>query len=258
MNKLSVVIITYNEERNIGRCIDSVKNIADEVVVLDSMSTDNTVEIAKQKHARVFSHPFEGHIEQKNKVLSLATHSFVLSLDADEAIDPTLEASILKAKESDPYASYNMNRCTWYGGRFIRHGSWYPDRKVRLFNREVAYWGGENPHDRIEFKTPQKSRHLKGDIIHYPYYRFNEHHKKLESYTSQTALIYYKKNRKAPAYKIILSPWVAFMKSYVLKLGFLDGIQGFTIAFMNAYASFSRYAKLRDMYTYEDPNTSKP
>lgn len=254
MNKLSVVIITFNEERNIARCIDSVKNIADEIVVLDSMSTDKTTEIARAKGAKVFTHPFEGYLEQKNKALEFASHNYILSLDADEAIDTTLEASVLDAKKSFDHTAYQMNRCTWYCGKFIRHGSWYPDKKVRLFTREVAYWGGENPHDKIEFKTPQKVAYLKGDLLHYPYYGFSEHHKKLESYSTLTAQAYYNRGKKAPLHKIVLSPWTAFMKSYFFKLGFLDGMQGFIISVMAAYGSFSRYVKLWDMYNSKKQN----
>src|SRR5947199_312140 len=148
MQVLSVVIITYNEEMNIGRCVESVLQIADEIVVLDSNSTDNTVAIATKKGATVYTQPFLGYIEQKNKALSLAKHNFVLSLDADEAIDRQLESSILDVKKNNTVKNgFTMNRCTNYCGKFIRHGLWYPDKKLRLFDKNFVRWGGDNPHD---------------------------------------------------------------------------------------------------------------
>ncbi len=175
MNKLSVAIITFNEERNIGRCIDSVLPVADEVIVLDSHSTDNTCAIAVAKGAKVIQQAFAGYIEQKNDALSMAQYDLVLSLDADEALDERLQKAILTVKQSTPAAGYTMNRCTYYCGRFIRHGAWYPDRKLRLFNKQLAQWGGTNPHDKVEFRIPQTTIHLSGDILHYSYYTMEEH-----------------------------------------------------------------------------------
>src|SRR5262245_38782522 len=138
MQSLSVVVITYNEERNIARCLDSVQPVADEIIVLDSNSADATAEIALQKGAKLYYQSFLGYIEQKNKALDFATNDYVLCLDADEALDEKLCASITALKNMGFNGAYNMNRCTWYCGKFIRHGSWYPDRKVRLFNRKQA------------------------------------------------------------------------------------------------------------------------
>src|SRR5688572_4200682 len=143
MTGLSVVIITYNEEEKIGQCIDSVKEIADEVVVLDSLSTDNTLAIAKEKNAVIYSHPFEGYSENKNKALQLASHDYALILDADEALSDELAASVKAVKQKGFSGAYTMNRCTNYCGKFIRHGTWYPDKKLRLFNRHRAASGGE-------------------------------------------------------------------------------------------------------------------
>ena len=152
MKPLSAVIITYNEEENIGRCIDSLWQVADEVIVLDSFSTDNTVTIARHKGAIVKQNSFSGYKEQKNKALQFATYDYVLSLDADEALSPELICSILEAKKEFKYKAYFMNRYNNYCGRFINHGLWYPDQKVRLFDKQVAKWGGMNPHDKIELR----------------------------------------------------------------------------------------------------------
>ena len=141
MEFLSVIIIAYNEEQNIGRCIDSVKEVADEIVVLDSFSTDKTVQIAEAKGAVVYRQKFAGYIAQKNKALEFAAHKYVLCLDADEALDVTLMQSILEAKRGFVYEAYKMNRCTNCCGKFIRHGSWYPGKKIRLFDKRIARWG---------------------------------------------------------------------------------------------------------------------
>ncbi|HEX4850049.1 MAG TPA: glycosyltransferase family 2 protein, partial [Puia sp.] len=175
MEKLSVVIITFNEEHTIGRCIESAKEIADEIVVLDSFSKDKTVEIANSKGAKVSQQKFAGYIEQKNDALALASFPFVLSLDADEAVDEVLRQSILQVKPTFSSPAYSMNRCTNYCGQFIRHGSWYPDRKLRLFDKRIAKWGGINPHDKIELEKHVSVTHLQGDILHFSYRSVDEH-----------------------------------------------------------------------------------
>src|ERR1044072_8351437 len=140
--KISVIIITLNEEKNIGRCLDSVQPVADEIVVLDSFSSDNTLAIARSKGAIIHQYPFNGYIEQKNKALTYAVNDYVLCLDADEALDEKLENAILQLKaNATPSVAYTMNRGTYYCGKFIKHGSWYPDRKLRLFNRRGAKGG---------------------------------------------------------------------------------------------------------------------
>lgn len=198
-NDLSVVVITFNEETNIGRCLDSVSRVADEIVVLDSFSTDKTVEIARQKGAIVKQQKFVGHIEQKNDALSIASNHYILSLDADEALDETLIRSILQAKSEFAYPAYTMNRCANYCGKFIHHGGWYPDRKLRLFDKRVAHWGGINPHDKIEVKPGSTIKHLPGDILHYTYGSIEEHISQSNKLTTISALSWYKRGKKQTA-----------------------------------------------------------
>src|SRR5687768_11656860 len=169
MQPISVAIITYNEEKNIARCIDSVKGVADEVIVLDSFSTDNTVEIAKSMGTVVHQEKFAGYIEQKNRALDLTSYNLVLSLDADEALDENLSQSISEIKKRSDGRAFTMNRCTSYVGKFIRHGLWYPDKKLRLFDKSIARWGGVNPHDKIELSKKVAVKHIEGDILHYSY-----------------------------------------------------------------------------------------
>ncbi len=230
MEKLSVVIITYNEEKNIGRCIDSVQNIADEIVVLDSFSSDRTKDICLEKGAKFFQQAFLGYIEQKNKALEYAENNYVLCLDADEAIDEKLSNSIREEMKNFSFKGYTMNRCTNYCGKFIRHGSWYPDRKLRLFDKREGQWAGINPHDKVEFTSKQKTKHLKGDILHYSYYSIDEHKKQNEHFSAISAEAYFKKGKRSNAFKMIFNPAWAFINGYFFRLGFLDGHYGFVVA----------------------------
>ena len=244
MEKLSVVIISFNEEEHIGRCIDSVQSIADEIVILDSFSTDETVRIATEKGARVEQQAFAGYIETKNKALALSSNDYVLSLDADEALDQTLQNSILQEKKHFTAAAYRMNRCTNYCGQFIHHGSWYPDRKLRLFDKRTAHWGGTNPHDKIELDQALPIAHLKGDILHYSYASIADHVAQNNKLSSVSALAYFNKGKKARISHILVNPFWAFFQSYILRAGFLDGFFGLVIAVQIAHLTFLKYVKL--------------
>ena len=242
--RLSVVIITFNEEKNIGRCIDSVKNVADEIIVVDSCSTDKTAEIAKSKGAEVILQPFLGYVEQKNMALEVANSDFVLSLDADEALDKILESSILEAKNDFNFKGYSMNRCTNYCGKFIRHGAWYPDKKLRLIDKKNAYWGGDNPHDKLILKDEGPIKHLKGDILHYSYNSIEEHVQQNNKFSTISAETYFKRGKKTNVFKMIVHPFWAFFLGYILRGGFLDGFYGFVVALHVAHLSFLKHAKL--------------
>ena len=242
--RLSVVIITFNEEKNIGRCIDSVKKVADEIIVVDSCSTDKTAEIAKSKGAEVILQPFLGYVEQKNMALEVANSDFVLSLDADEALDKTLESSILEAKNDFNFKGYSMNRCTNYCGKFIRHGAWYPDKKLRLIDKKNAYWGGDNPHDKLILKYESPIKHLKGDILHYSYNSIEEHVQQNNKFSTISAETYFKRGKKTNVFKMIVHPFWAFFLGYILRGGFLDGFYGFVVALHVAHLSFLKHAKL--------------
>ncbi|HTE09045.1 MAG TPA: glycosyltransferase family 2 protein [Flavitalea sp.] len=242
--KLSVVIITFNEEKNIGRCIDSVADVADEIIVLDSMSTDRTAEIVRTKNATLHIQAFLGYVEQKNKALTLASNDHVLSLDADEALDPTLLDTIRTLKSTGFSGAYEMNRCTNYCGKFIRHGSWYPDRKVRLFNRNEAAWGGDNPHDRIILKDGVQLRLIKGDILHYSYHSIEEHVLQNNKFSTISADTLFKRGKKTNLFKIIVHPAWAFFVGFFIRKGFLDGFYGLVISRQVAHLSFLKHVKL--------------
>lgn len=247
MNKLSVVIITYNEESDIGRCLNSVIDIADEIVVVDSYSTDNTELICRQAGAKFYQHKFEGYIEQKNYALTLAANDYILSLDADEALDNELRHSISVAKQDFKYDGYFMNRLTNYCGKWIRHGAWYPDRKLRLFNRQKGNWAGVNPHDSYELKANTSKNRLKGDILHYSYNSIESHIAQFNKFTSLSAIEMHKNGQQAGLLKIYLSPCINFVKGFFLRMGFLDGFYGTMICFINAFATYIKYIKLRQL-----------
>ncbi|MBD3660670.1 MAG: glycosyltransferase family 2 protein [Arenibacter algicola] len=244
---LSAVIITFNEEKNIERCILSIKDIVDEILVLDSFSTDDTQSICKKYGVRFIQHAFDGHIEQKSRAKTLAANEHILSLDADEALDEELKKSILEVKSNWQNDVYKMNRLTNYCGQWIHHSGWYPDTKIRLFDRKKGEWGGTNPHDKFIPHQGASISHLKGDILHYSYYNRGEHLKQIESFSSIGAQALFNKGKKSNWLKIVIKPLARFIKAYILHLGFLDGAAGFTISRLSAYANYLKYVKLKKL-----------
>jgi glycosyltransferase involved in cell wall biosynthesis len=248
MQPISAVIITYNEEQNIERCLNSVKSLADEIIVLDSYSTDRTVEIARSLGTIVHQERFRGYIGQKNHAMELATHNYILSLDADEALDDKLIASILKEKKNLYHRAYSMNRCTSYCGRFLRHGLWYPDKKIRLFDRRIAQWGGLNPHDKIILEKGFKIHHLNGDILHYAFDTVEDFVWRNNRISSIAAVSLYNTGKRSSLYRMLVHPSWAFINGYFLRLGFLDGFEGFSFAVNISHQVFLKYSKLYKMY----------
>lgn len=245
--QLSVVIITFNEEKNIARCLDSLQGIADDIVVVDSFSNDKTEEIVIQKGARFVQHTFEGHIEQKNWAITQAKFPIVLSLDADEALDDNLKKEILRVKNNWTADAYSMNRLTNYCGKWIKHCGWYPDNKLRLWDTRKGKWGGVNPHDKFEMQNGSKIEKLKGDILHYSYYTISDHLKQVDYFTTIASNAHYKKGTRSNLLKILFSPGIKFFRDYFLKLGFLDGYYGFVICSISSHATFIKYVKLKQL-----------
>jgi glycosyltransferase involved in cell wall biosynthesis len=244
MEKLSGVIITYNEEHNIERCINSLKKVADEVIVLDSYSTDRTAEIAENLGAVIYKQKFRGYIAQKNMALQFASYNYVLSLDADEVLDAELVNSILEVKKNFSERAYKMNRRTNFCGYFIHHGLWYPDRKLRLFDKRIAAWGGLNPHDKIQLNNKMPVVHLKGNILHYSFNTMEDLVWQNNRLSSMAATALYALGKKSSWYKMLVHPAWAFLNGYILRLGFLDGFNGFTIAIHTSHYVFLKYSKL--------------
>ena len=245
MIKISAVIITYNEEKNIARCLASLQKVADDIVVVDSFSTDATKNLVEAANARFVQHPFEGHIQQKNWAISQAKYPHVLSLDADEALDKDLEAAILKVKENWQADGYYLNRLTNYCGKWIKHGLWYPDRKLRLWDSRKGAWGGQNPHDTYILEKNSKTGELPGHLLHYSFYSFNEHLAQIRRFTDISSRAAFEKGKRSSIFKIIFSPSLKFIRAYFFRLGFLDGKEGWMIARWSAYATYLKYTKLK-------------
>lgn len=245
MIKLSVVIITLNEEKNIGRCLESVKTIADEIVVVDSLSTDKTKEICANYNVRFIEQKFLGYVEQKNFALKLATHDYVLSLDADEALSPELALEIKRIKSNFQGSGYKFNRLTQYNGHWVRHCGWYPDTKLRIVEKSKAIWRGTNPHDALEVEG--EVHHIKGDLLHYSYDSISSHVLQTNKFSTIEARALYEKGKRASITKLVTRPIYQFFKDYILKRGFLDGRYGFVICFLNSIYVLLKYAKMIDL-----------
>jgi len=247
MVKLSTVIITFNEEKNIGRCIESAREISDEILVVDSHSTDRTREICQQLQVRFIAREFAGHIEQKNFALDQASFTHVLSLDADEQIGPELLASIKAVKDNFSADGYSFNRLTCYAGHWVKHCGWYPDRKLRLLDKSKGRWSGVNPHDIIQMRPNSNIFHLAGDLRHYSYDSITDHVNQTNKFTTIAAKAAYECGIRSSNFKIVTRPPLKFFKDYFLKLGFLDGRYGLIICCINALSALLKYSKMKEL-----------
>jgi len=247
MPEISVVIITLNVENTIRLCIESIQEIADEIIVVDSYSTDGTEEICKQYHTTFLQHPFEGYKQQKNWAMAQATFDHILSIDADEAISERLKESILEVKKNWTHDAYSFNRFNNYCGQWIKHSNWYPDRKIRLFDRRKGEWSGINPHDRFIIYNESTTRFLKGDLLHWVIDSYEAHIDKLNRFTTIAANEYFKMGKKVSVFEIYFHGLWRFFKAYFLKLGFLDGYNGWVISYFSGMTSVLKYIKLRQM-----------
>ncbi len=247
MPALSVVIITLNEEKNIGRCLDSVKAVADEMVVVDSFSSDRTEEICKEKGVVFHQNKWPGYGAQKNLGHSLARHDFIFSIDADETLSEELTSSLLHWKEYPGHDAYAMNRMTNYCGHWIRHCGWYPDTKVRLFDKRKVRWDLELVHEELIMEPGSTTGFLRGDLLHYSFHTVEDHLRQVEKYSSLVAKQFFERGKKAGWMKMMLSGVVRFLRDYFFRLGILDGRAGFTVCRYSAKAAYLKYKKLRDL-----------
>ncbi|HLN20392.1 MAG TPA: glycosyltransferase family 2 protein [Bacteroidales bacterium] len=257
MPKISAIIITYNEEDSIGRCLDSIKDIADEIIVVDSFSTDRTREICKEYNVRFISHEFEGYRDQKNFALQQATYQNILSLDADEALSDELRASILAIKNDDKwdYDGYKFNRRNYYCGTWIRFSEWYPDKQLRLFFADHGKFGELNLHEKFILSKGTKIGRLKGDLLHWAFLTREEHSKKMAKYAVIGAEEYHKAGRKATIFTpYIHSAW-GFFRTYFIRGGLLDGMNGLRICSTYAGTAFRKY---RMLYKLNKKGKSQP
>lgn len=244
MPKISVCIISFNEEKKIEECLQSVQGVADEIIVVDSLSTDKTIEIVSRYTDKIFHQKFLGHVEQKNLAVSKASHDWILSLDCDERLSPELRDSILSIKEKlQGSIAYRMARKTFYVYRWLNH-CWYPDRKVRLFNKHNAHWGGVNPHDRVVTDEGVTIVDLKGDMLHYSFNSISEHLRTIDNFTEIGAREIIAKGRKVSLFAPLSHGMWTFLRLYVFKLGFLDGFAGLVVAVLSFMHAFVKYSKV--------------
>lgn len=245
--KISAVIITYNEERNIERCLNSLSGVADEIIVVDSFSTDKTPDLCRKFDVNFVQHPFADFAAQKNFGNSLTENKFVLSVDADEALSESLRESIINWKTNSSTDALQINRLTNYCGKWIKHGGWYPDAKYRLFDKAKARWTGEKVHEYLEIDNDAVKGKLNGDLLHYSFYTIEQHLTTINKYSTLKAEINFEKGKKASLFKILFAPGFKFLKIYFLKGAFRDGWSGFVIAKNSAYSDFLKHAKLRQI-----------
>src|SRR6266403_2777288 len=242
MNLLSTCLITRNEEHNLPRVLNSVKGIADEIVVVDCGSADRTLEIARDHGAKVITRAWTNFAEQKNVAAAAASHDWILSLDADEELSPALRESLLAWKKQEPeFAVYEFARRAWYVGGWINHSGWYPDLQRRLYRRDAARFSGI-VHEALQLKG--KPGRLDGDLLHYTIQSFSEHEEQVERYTTLAARQMYAAGKRSwRAAMWLATPWNSF-DNYVLHLGFLDGSRGWVISRMAARSTWLKFKKL--------------
>jgi glycosyltransferase involved in cell wall biosynthesis len=245
-NQISACVMTYNEEGNIRRCLESL-TWCDEIVILDSFSTDRTVEICLEFTRNVHQHEWLGYIGQRNLIRTMANHDWVLFLDADEVVSPELHAALEAQfdKLIERYVGFAFPRLVFYLGRWIRHGSWYPDYNLRLFRKEKGRSGGAEPHDTVFIDGP--TMHIRHPILHYTYNDITDHVNTMNRFSSISAQSMHDRGRRFHWVDLLFRPAWSFFKGFVLRLGFIDGWRGFLIATVNAFGVAMKYAKLREI-----------
>lgn len=251
MQKISVVVIVYNEERNIKDCLESIKWV-DEIILVDAFSEDKTIEIAKEYTDKIFQRQWQGYSQQKNFGLFQASNEWIIFVDSDERISEELAEEIRVALERNNglYDGYYIPRQSFYLGRRIKHGEWYPDLKLRLINKHKGSWSGPSVHEKLTLNG--KVGYLKNPILHYTYRDISYHLEKFNRYSSLFAQDAFNKGEKVNLYKLLWRPIIRFFRGYFIKKGFLDGFAGFVIAFMQSLEIFLRYAKLRELKRSRD------
>ncbi len=248
MEKLSTVIMTFNESAHISRCVESVLAFSDEILVVDSFSTDDTVQIAKDLGATVLQNKFDGYIEQRRFCIEKATHPFVFVIDADEAVNEELKLQILKTKENPKSSGYRINRLNSIGNIWIHYGGWHPDWKLRLFFKDKVEVIGEQPHDKIILIDKTKPQKLKGNLLHYSDANLTERNATVNKHSTSAAHHLFNQRKKTTIFRIVLKPLYRFVLEYFFKLGFLDGVIGFFVAKSNAQYVFLREIKLWELW----------
>ncbi len=239
--------MTFNEEGHLGTCLQSMQGLGKEIYILDSGSTDRTVEIARLYGARVEVHPFDSYKAQRSRLLQGAACNYVLCLDADEYLSPELRASILEVTAAKGVDGYYVNRRSRIGDRWIRHGSWYPDRKLRFFDRRKVEITGRDPHEVIAPIKDSTTAFLQGDLLHLADDHLSSRFRTIEKHSTRAAKALYDQRKKASIWRILCKPFLRFFISYFIKRGFLDGFYGYIVAKSEAYYVWMREVKLKEL-----------
>lgn len=245
--KISSVVLTYNEEENIGRCLESLAKVADEMIVVDSFSTDDTEKICRNYGVNFVQHEYVSHIAQKQYAISLANEDYILLLDADECLSKELTEEILKIKNAPDADAYVINRFNKYCDRWIRYCGYYPDKKIRLWKKGMASIKGTNPHEQVVAEPAASVKRIKKNILHFPYDTVDEHLIHVMKYATISAQAKYKQGEKAGfAGKVLFNPAWKFFRKYIIQLGFLDGYYGFVFCAIESGMNFFKYLKLHE------------
>jgi glycosyltransferase involved in cell wall biosynthesis len=243
---ISACIITFNEEKNIEACLESISWV-EEIIVVDSMSNDRTIELCSKHTEKVYQKEWQGHVKQKNHALDIAQNEWVLCLDADERVSPGLRREIEECLSGKKQAAdgYFFPRHSFYLGRWINHGGWYPDYKLRLFRKSKGRWGGKDPHDRVMLDG--SSAYLKSDLLHYVYRNLSHQLQTVDNFSAITATIMDAEGERFSAAQLVFRPVLKFLGTYFIKRGFLDGMPGLVISVVSSFYVFLRYAKLWEL-----------
>ncbi len=249
--------MTYNEESNIERCLKSVEGIGDEIVILDSYSTDGTIEIARKMGARIEQYPFDSYVNQKTRLIQLAAYDWVLTIDADEYLSPELKSSILLANADSKYDGFISNRRNKIGDTWVNHGNWYPDKKIRFFDRRKISITGKDPHDAMQPLAHARIGHLKGDLMHHADKNISSRYQTIERHSTRAAEALYTAGKKGRFWRMLFKPLARFLVAYLIRLGFLDGYYGWIIARSEAQYVWLREAKLWELWHNRQQAISK-
>lgn len=249
MTPVSAVIITFNEAHNIARCLNALSGLVDEIIVVDSFSTDATKKICESFDVLFFQREWQGYAPTKNWANAQASHNYILSVDADEEVDKILAKSLTRAREKGLSGVYEVNRITNYCGQWVRYSGWYPDRKIRIFPKSGARWTGDFVHETLEVDSELATHRLEGHLNHYSYHSLQDHANRAEKYAGLHAQKMAAAGKKTSMFRARVSAAWKFLQSYLFKLGFLDGSAGWHIARYSARAVFLKHKKLLQIYT---------
>lgn len=247
MRSLSVVIICKNEADVIGKTLQSLQGLTDDIVVFDNGSTDSTIEIAKQFNIQLHQGSWEGFGKTKMKAITLARYEWILNLDADEVIDEELKQSLLVLELNNERIAYEMRFKNFLGNKHLKYGEWGNDKHIRLFNRKVVHWNDAPVHERLIMSEGTTIKRLKGYVLHRTMKDVEDYKTKTIKYAMLSADKYFRQNKKATWFKLNMAPAFTFFNYYILKLGFLDGHAGYICARMTAWYTFLKYKRLREL-----------